>query len=194
MADYPTIWFLRHGETEWNRSHRLQGQMNSPLTAQGIADAQSQRALMQPILAQSPEIFVSPLGRAQQTAEIVLEGAAFRTDPRLMEICAGTGEGRTRDAVLADHPELVARNATALEVYSALDGAESLADFRSRICEFLGDLRGPSVIIAHGLLGQVLRAEARGYPLEQAGLLCNRQGIVYVLENRIEQVLAPEFG
>jgi probable phosphoglycerate mutase len=47
-------------------------------------------------------------------------------------------------------------------------------------------LDGPTVIVAHGLLGQVLRAEARGLPLAEAGSLSNLQGCVYLLENGVE--------
>ena len=189
MTNHPKIWFLRHGETKWNRAGRLQGQLDSPLTDRGIADGERQRSIMAPILATQPALFASPLGRAQQTARIALGGQTYHTDPRLMEIHAGTGEGQTREAVLAAHPELVARNATALEIFAASAQAETLAEFHARIRSFLSDLTGPSVIVAHGLLGQVLRAEVRGYPLEQAGMLSNRQGVVYVLDRRVEQVL-----
>ncbi|MGB3244419.1 MAG: histidine phosphatase family protein, partial [Sulfitobacter sp.] len=50
MKSYPTIWFLRHGQTEWNRAYRLQGQLDSPLTTQGQAEAARQAVLMPPIL------------------------------------------------------------------------------------------------------------------------------------------------
>ncbi|MFK7752549.1 MAG: phosphoglycerate mutase family protein, partial [Sedimentitalea sp.] len=43
---YPEIFVLRHGETEWNASHRMQGRLNSPLTAKGISQAQHQGRLM----------------------------------------------------------------------------------------------------------------------------------------------------
>ncbi|MFC6760043.1 phosphoglycerate mutase family protein [Sulfitobacter porphyrae] len=51
MTTYPKIWFLRHGQTEWNKVSRLQGQLDSPLTDQGLAEARRQAALMPPILA-----------------------------------------------------------------------------------------------------------------------------------------------
>ena len=45
------------------------------------------------------------------------------------------------------------------------------------------------MIVAHGLLGQVLRAHVRGLDLAMAGALSNDQGVVYELENGREQVL-----
>ena len=189
MATYPKIWFLRHGQTEWNRAFRLQGQLDSPLTAQGIADAQRQAQLMPPILAQAPAIYVSPLGRTRQTADIALGGAAYVTDDRLMEIHAGAWQGRLRDDILAEHPTWAARHPTALEIYEAAEGGEGIAAFHARICAFLADLTEPTVIVAHGLLGQVLRAEVCGLTLQQAGHLSNDQGCVYLLENGQETVL-----
>ncbi len=189
MREYPKIWFLRHGQTEWNRAYRLQGQLDSPLTDQGIADAQRQARLIAPILADQPPIFVSPLGRTLHTARIALNGAPFQTDERLMEIHAGAWQGRLRSDILADHPEWETRNFTALDIYEAAQGGEGLAAFHERIVAFLSDLTVPSVIVAHGLLGQVLRAEVCGIGISRAGQLTNKQGCIYVLENGIETVL-----
>ena len=155
MANYPKIWFLRHGQTEWNRAYRLQGQLDSPLTKQGIADAHRQAAIIGPVLAQKPDIYVSPLGRTRQTAQIALAGAACSYDDRLMEIHAGDWQGRLREEILAE--------------------------------------TGPTVVVAHGLWGQVMRAQVRGLDMETAGHLSNDQGCVYVLENGYETLLdAPQ--
>ncbi|QFT60171.1 Phosphoserine phosphatase 1 [Sulfitobacter sp. THAF37] len=190
---YPTIWFLRHGQTEWNREYRLQGQLDSPLTEQGAAEARRQADLMPPILAQRPAIFVSPLGRTRQTADIALRGAAYRTDPRLMEINAGAWQGLLRDEILATQPDLAARAPTPLDIYEVAPGGEGLAAFQDRIRDFMRSLDRPTVVVAHGLLGQVLRAEACGLPPEAAGGLSNLQGCVYVLKDGIETCLeAPE--
>mgnify|MGYP000226990140 CR=1 FL=1 len=186
---YPKIWFLRHGQTEWNKVYRLQGQLDSPLTQQGIAEAKRQAVIMPPILANSPEIFASPLGRARQTADIALAGATYQTDPRLMEIHAGKWQGLVRTDIMAAHPDWAASGPSALEIYEAAKGGEGLAAFQARITAFLDDLTQPSVIVAHGLLGQVLRGLVRGLDMHQAGQLSNRQGCVYLLENGIETVL-----
>ncbi|MFD2741313.1 histidine phosphatase family protein [Sulfitobacter aestuarii] len=189
MKDHPPLWFLRHGQTQWNAEHRLQGQLDSPLTAQGRRDAARQAALLPPILAQKPAIFVSPLGRARQTAEIALQGAAYRTDPRLMEIHAGAWQGLTRSAIVRDHPHLQGDAVSPLDIYAAAEAGEGISVFRARIADFLDHLQGPSVVIAHGLLGQVLRAELRGIDLAEAGRLCNRQGCIYHLERGRETLM-----
>ncbi|MBM1556806.1 histidine phosphatase family protein [Sulfitobacter mediterraneus] len=191
--DYPKIWFLRHGQTEWNREFRLQGQLDSPLTQQGQAEAARQAKIMPEILAQNPAIYASPLGRVRQTAQIALGDVPRQEDARLMEIHAGKWQGMTRTEILADRPEWAAQSPTPLEIYEAADGGEGMAAFHARIVDFLNDLTGPSVIVAHGLLGQVLRAEVCGLSTSQAGSLSNLQGCVYLLEYGQETVLeAPE--
>ncbi len=64
------IWFIRHGETDWNAAHRMQGRIDIPLNAQGIAQA----AALMPLLHDSHKqtafaaLYATPLTRSQQTA------------------------------------------------------------------------------------------------------------------------------
>jgi probable phosphoglycerate mutase len=189
MKHYPKIWFLRHGQTEWNKAYRLQGQLDSPLTPQGIADAHRQAGLIAPILALNPAIYVSPLGRTIQTADIALAGAPYHCDARLMEIHAGNWQGRLRADLMVEDPAWANSHPTALEIYESADGGEGLTAFQARIRSFLDDLTGPTVIVAHGLWGQVMRAQVCGLDMAQAGHLSNDQGCVYVLENGQETLL-----
>ncbi len=190
--NYPKIWFLRHGQTEWNKAYRLQGQLDSPLTVQGIVEAQRQALILPPILGENPDIFVSPLGRARQTADIALGGAVYELDARLMEIDAGKWQGMLRADIMAARPDWAVTGPSALEIYEAAEGGEGLASFKARIVDFLQDLKRPTVIVAHGLLGQVLRGVVRGMDMQQAGQLSNHQGCVYMLENGLEKVLEGE--
>lgn len=189
MKTYPKIWFLRHGQTEWNKAYRLQGQLDSPLTARGLEDARRQAVILRPILAQNPDCAVSPLGRARQTADIALGGRAYRIDPRLAEIGTGTWEGRLRDEILAEAPDLAARRPSALDMFAAAPDGEGFEVFRARILAFLDTLAEPTVIVAHGLLGQVLRGHLCGLDRAHMGALPNGQGCVYLLENGTETLL-----
>ena len=167
---------------------RLQGQLDSPLTPQGRQEAARQAALIAPILAQNPAVIVSPLGRTLETAAIALGGRGFQTDERLMEIDAGAWQGMLRSEIFALRPEWAATRPTALEIYDVAEGGEGLAAFKARIIAFLRDLTGPTVVVAHGLLGQVLRAHVCGLGITEAGQLSNIQGCVYVLEDGTETV------
>jgi broad specificity phosphatase PhoE len=68
LASIP-FYFLRHGETDWNRQHLCQGQTDVPLNARGLAQSHAARIA----LAKCPvgTICSSPLSRALDTARIV---------------------------------------------------------------------------------------------------------------------------
>lgn len=66
VDDLELVFLVRHGETEWNRRRRRQGQLDSPLTAEGLAGARRLGALAACLPADS--VCSSPLGRAATTA------------------------------------------------------------------------------------------------------------------------------
>lgn len=189
MKTYPKIWLLRHGQTEWNAQERIQGQLESPLTPLGIEQAHRQAVLMGDVLALDPNCYCSPLGRAQQTAKIALGGASYTTDTRLTEANAGDWQGLTRSEVRTQWPDLFHANPQHLDLFCAAPGCEGFTAFQARIAEFLDELTGPSVIVAHGLLGQVVRGLTCGLGRAEMGALANQQGCVYLLESGTERVL-----
>ena len=93
------LYIIRHGETEWNHTLRLQGQTDIPLNENGRVLAQvTARALQQ---VPFDLCISSPLQRAKETALLVLGGREIpmMTDVRIQEIGFGTYEGRrVRDA------------------------------------------------------------------------------------------------
>ncbi len=96
----------RHGESEWNRIHRYQGQLDAPLSEQGVQQARllAQRLSQEPIAA----IYTSPLKRAAHTADIIAEmhsGVPLTTDDALMEIHHGDWQGKYADEVLAEYAD-----------------------------------------------------------------------------------------
>lgn len=185
MADYPTIWFLRHGQTEWNVEGRIQGRLDSPLTSNGIAQAQEQSRIMAPIigdvLAQGGQVHVSPQGRAMHTARLALPEVTIRTEPRIAEIDSGSWEGCLKVDVASPGADL--------DIYTAAEGGEGYEAMRARVAAFLSDLTGPAVVISHGMLGQVLRGTVCGLDRPGMAALSNRQGCVYLLQDGAETVL-----
>ncbi|MEO0370142.1 MAG: histidine phosphatase family protein [Pseudomonadota bacterium] len=181
---FPKIWFLRHGQTQWNKERRLQGHLDSPLTDLGLAQAASQAEIMAPILSADPDLtcLVSPLGRAMHTAEIALGGRACVTDPRLAEVATGDWEGQLRD-------RLPTGGRNDLFLYTAAPGGEGFDALEARVQAVLDGITGPTVIVSHGLLGKVLRGLVRGLTREEMGDLSNKQGCVYVLDGGSETLL-----
>ncbi len=94
------LYFIRHGETDWNAARRLQGQTDTILNEKGRAQAHRHARVL---LSAEPGIarfdFVSsPLSRARQTMELVrsslgLPPEDYRVEPRLAEIHLGDWQG-----------------------------------------------------------------------------------------------------
>ncbi len=190
MREFPKIWFLRHGETEWNAEGRVQGQLESDLTPRGLLQAQRQAELIRAALGPlRPPCFVSPLRRAQRTAEIALAGHRLHTEPRLSEVHAGGLQGLTRDEIAQQYPQIDPHARSALSLFCAAPDGEGFARFHDRVLDLLMGLEAPSVLVAHGLLGQVLRGIICGLDFEEMEALPNEQGCIYVLEQGQETVL-----
>ena len=89
------LYYIRHGETDWNRESRLQGQREVPINANGRAQARACGEILRDLIAREAETefeyVSSPLGRARETMELVratlgLAPATYRIDERLTEI------------------------------------------------------------------------------------------------------------
>jgi len=93
--NFCTFYIVRHGETEWNLQHITQGHKDSPLTENGIRQAQETANELKDI--NFDAIFSSDLGRTRRTAEILrLERQlAIQTSKALRERAFGTFEGKT---------------------------------------------------------------------------------------------------
>lgn len=100
-----TLYFVRHGQTLWNQTHRMQGFKNSPLTAQGEQQAdQLGRWLANDTTI--ARLLVSPSPRAQQTATYLNHHLhkPMITIPELQELNMGTWEGQTHDWIAKTAP------------------------------------------------------------------------------------------
>lgn len=160
MTNRPDVYLLRHGETEWNSTGRIQGQMNSDLTALGQAQAAQQGAILRRLGDQVAGLdrFASPLSRTKATARIAFGGDDFTTDLRLIEIGCGAWEGITPTQRQARDPELAARSIRDLDLYFNAPGGEGLSALRARIMDFLNSLNGPAIIVSHKVSLIVMRA------------------------------------
>ena len=164
------LYLLRHGQTEWNRDHRLQGQGNSPLTDLG----RQQAGLMADLLAREiaePQKFrlvSSPLQRARETAEVVAVKFALplEFDARLAEIALGEWEGRFYREVQTECAHLLT-GTTPYDWFFRAPGGETFDAMSARIGEWLQDCGDrPTIAVAHGLTGRILRGLYLGLDVE----------------------------
>ena len=192
-----TILLLRHGETEWNLERRYQGRFDSPLTERGAAQA---RAIGR-LLAGLPEaiaapIVASPQGRAQRTAEIIREelgyAGAVRLDARLRELTLGSWDGLTYGEIEAVSPGIFDDGGPEW-CFRAPDG-ESYDAFAARVGEWLDEQNdaAPIIVVAHGLVGRVLRGLYAGLPRGVALTLPVPQDRIYRLSNGAIKQLAVD--
>lgn len=92
------IYLIRHGETDWNREGRRQGQTDIPLNDTGRAQGRQTAALLGQLCPEVSHVFVSPLSRAVETARIVADQLGWdtrilQTEPLLIERHFGLTEG-----------------------------------------------------------------------------------------------------
>ena len=151
---------IRHGETAWNASARIQGHTDIPLNAQG----QSQAKRLALALAQEDSlaaIYSSDLQRAHATALAVAErtGAPLHTHRGLRERLFGDFEGRSFDQIEAELPEHAQLWRTRVPDWSPPGGGESLLAMQQRVLATFDAL-------AHSHLGQHIAVVAHGGVLD----------------------------
>ncbi|MEX8517417.1 MAG: histidine phosphatase family protein [Leptothrix sp. (in: b-proteobacteria)] len=126
------LLLIRHGETDWNRQHRFQGQLDVPLNALGQTQAArlAERLMDEPIDA----LVCSDLARAQATAAPLVQqrGLTLRSDSGWREQSFGVLEGLTVPTIRTEHPELWAQWIRHAADY-ALPGGESPRQFHTRV-------------------------------------------------------------
>ena len=189
---HSTLYYIRHGETEWNASGRFQGWRDIPLNEKGRAQAVQAGEILRDLLmrdgrdhAELPFV-TSPLSRARETMELVRRalGATregYALEERLRELGFGRWEGMTLDEMAADNPEIFeARNLDKWGV-PAPDG-ESYASLQARVQLWLGSLAQDAVVVAHGGTMRALMVARGVKDAASAAEQYIEQGVVYVFE------------
>lgn len=183
---YPELYILRHGQTTWNAEDRMQGWLNSPLTAKGEMDAARQGEILRGCDLGGLAFWCSPSGRAFQTAGIACGALAeaVHTDVRLREIGVGDWAGRLRaELPTPDGPD------PTLAQYEMAPNGEGLAALKARVSAFLADLEGPAVLITHGITSRVIRSTVIGPGALINPTIHGGQGCVYHLKDGVQNLL-----
>ena len=103
------LLLVRHGETDWNRQGRFQGQIDIPLNANGRAQAEAAGGFLAPVPIQ--RAYTSSMARPRQTAEVILTshpGVPLTSTTGLVEIGHGLWEGRLEREIGEGWPQLLA--------------------------------------------------------------------------------------
>ena len=130
------IFIVRHGETEKNKSHVLQGRSDLPLNETGILQAEEVKRRFTEAGIQFDKVYASPLTRALETAKIIAENVFTVVDERLIEMDYGPYEGSDlKDPT----PELLAFFRDFVH-NPAPEGMEPLSSVVSRLKSFLEEI------------------------------------------------------
>jgi broad specificity phosphatase PhoE len=159
-----TILLARHGESDWNRAGRWQGQADRPLTELGREQAQALAARLEDT--ELDAIYSSDLRRARETAEIVAtaKGLEVTSVPELREVDVGSWSGLSRAEAERRFPEGFARWQGGGEGWT--DG-ETYQDLGDRVVRAVSRIAadhpgGRVLVVAHGGSIRAVHAAALG--------------------------------
>jgi len=187
----PTIYFIRHGQTDWNAEGRLQGQRDIGLNAVGqgqAADAADRLAALAGDRLAEADFIASPLSRTRRTMEILrdrlgLASTEYRSDPRLMEIHFGAWEGQTWAEIRRRDPGGAgARDRDRWGYRPSGTGAESYAMLTERVAPVFSDLAPATVVVAHGGVARAMLVALGHLDIKAAPRIAVRQGSVLVVD------------
>jgi phosphoserine phosphatase len=159
------LLLVRHGETEWNRQKRFQGQIDVPLNDNGKAQAQQAAEFLKAIPLNGA--VSSPLLRPKETAEIILQhhpDVALKLENNLQEISHGLWEGKFEAEIEAEFPGELQRWQATPEAVQMPEG-ENLDQVWERaiaawdsIVEYAASLPQPSttLVVAHDAVNKAI--------------------------------------
>ena len=159
------LYFTRHGESEWNLIHRIQGQHDSPLTERGIRMARQLKKRLKSL--EFDRCYTSPLGRAAETASILTEGTGVLPEPdeRIREVNLGEAEGLIMEEL---PPEELHAFYHEPQNFHPRGGEGYEAAFQ-RVSALLRELEtedGCVLLVAHALILRLIRLYILDLPLE----------------------------
>jgi probable phosphoglycerate mutase len=170
-----TLILVRHGETDWNRDGRWQGQADAPLNERGREQA---RALADELAGEPVDaVYASDLSRARETAEIIaarLDREPVEVDRRLREVHVGGWSGLTM-AEIEDRFPADFERWRAGDPAHAFSGGETYAAMGERVVDGLAEIAsrhpdGHVVVVLHG--GSI------------RGALAHAAGVTYAEQSR----------
>ena len=187
-----TLILVRHGESEWNRVGRIQGQLNSPLTDFGISQAIAIRDYLSRIFFNNElKIYTSPLERAIKTAEIISQGISVTRreiiiEERLNDFNLGEISGIFGwDKVAEVFPKQAKLRLQDPMLFHPL-GGESGEEFDARIRTLMNDMMNDGktkILVSHGIVNKFIRGIFKNLSGKEIIDLGESQNTIYRLEN-----------
>lgn len=166
-----TIYFTRHGQTEWNVQRRLQGWGNGELTELGLSDAKKLAIRLQDTPLDI--IYASTSKRAYQTAEIIATGRNIPIEKKdvFREICFGDWDGQYVDDITAQYPDDFHTFWKEPQLFNR-ETCETFSELQYRVkqaLQFIVDQNseGTVLVVAHSIFLRMLFATIKKMPISQ---------------------------
>jgi probable phosphoglycerate mutase len=174
LARTPTIYFVRHGETDWNAQGRLQGQRDLPLNRLGRRQSEEAGLVLRWLVADLGELdyVASPLMRTRETMErlrdaIGLDPVDYRVDARLKELSFGLWEGLTWKEVRQRDPQGYRIRRAERWNFEPPEG-ESYAVLVERVAPLFAGFAKDTVVVSHGGVARAMLVLLAGLMPEEA--------------------------
>ncbi|MDB5395631.1 MAG: histidine phosphatase super family protein [Rhodospirillales bacterium] len=184
-----TLYFVRHGETDWNVQKRLLGHKDIPLNDNGRKEAADAGVCLRWLNANFVDLDYTsgPLGRTRETMEIAratvgLDPIAYRVDERFKEVDFGEWEGLTWAQVRHTDPLRFQSREADLWGYP-MPGGESYAMAAMRVSEALELITRDCVIVSHGGIARTILVLLGGVDVQAAPQLAIPQDKILVFRN-----------
>lgn len=160
------FFYVRHGQTDWNLARKMQGgQTERPLNETGIHQAEETRKILEG--KQFDIVIVSPMKRAMQTAEIIIENRNVPViiEERLRERKLGELEGNPIT-------EKCEKEIWDCKLNKAYANGESVLDFEKRVIDFIEEAKEKYknktiLIVAHGGVAKIFKKYLYGTPKDE---------------------------
>ena len=184
----PLIYYVRHGQTDYNAARRIQGILDVPINATGRLQARRNGGLLNEIIGDKArfDFVASPLSRARQTMEIVrhemgLPREDYRTDDRLKEIRFGVWGGLTMQEIAERYPKNYARRQVDPWNEAPPEG-QCYREFYDQVMGWLAEVTSDTILVAHGGTGRCLSGHFLKLPHEEIVRLDRPQDRVLMID------------
>jgi len=182
------IILVRHGETDWNKQGRFQGQIDIPLNQNGKGQAQAASEFLKDVSIQ--KAFSSSLSRPRETAQIILKehpGIDISLKDNLIEIGHGKWEGKLESEIKSDWPDLLKMWKSLPEKVQMPDG-ENIKEVSTRsikgwmeICKSLKNDE-TALVVAHDAVNKTILCHLLGLTPSKIWMVKQGNGGITIID------------
>lgn len=182
----PRLLLVRHGETDWNKAGKFQGQIDVPLNDNGRQQSQRAAELLKDV--KLDFAISSSMLRPKETAEIILKyhgGLQLELRDELREISHGLWEGKFESEIEASYPGLLEEWKTSPETVQMPEG-ENLQHVWTRAIaswrEIVQSVSGTGIVVAHDAINKAILCHIFGLEPEHFWKFKQGNGAVSVID------------